>query len=155
MSPTTPSPDCSPDLAIDIAKHRFADPVFIVVAPASQNRVEVVNHGSWSDRRVPSQPVPNPLEEGFDLLLVRSAETLMLEVTNGKTQEVTALLDRHDLSLFPIQFQPSHFQPILQDWDDCFDVCFAFCRDQEVVCIAAVAVGWGRFLVGLLLFRMG
>ena len=41
---------------------------------------------------------------GLSLLLLQSAETLVLEVANGETQEVAALLDGHDLSLFPVQF---------------------------------------------------
>lgn len=90
MSSAAPSPDRIPDLAIDIAKHRFADPMFVVVAPASQDGIEVVNHSGWSHRGIFSQPVSNPLEEGFDLLLLRSAETLVLEVTNGEAQKVTA-----------------------------------------------------------------
>ena len=56
-----PSPERFPDLAIHIAKHLLANPMLVVVAPAAQNRVEIINDCCCFHLRVGSEPVPDGL----------------------------------------------------------------------------------------------
>ncbi len=71
MSSFAPSPDGSPDLAIYITEHPFTNPMFVVVPPTSQDRIEMINYCLGFDLWVVPKPIPDGLQEGLHLLKLR------------------------------------------------------------------------------------
>src|SRR5262245_41333399 len=99
MTITTPMPDGMPNLVFNVSQNIFAIHFFVVVTPSAKNRIKMPDYCRRWKGLSGFQPSPYFLQEGLDLLFLRSHQTLSVITTHVEAQEIEAVCDVHNSGL--------------------------------------------------------
>src|SRR5688500_16811543 len=89
--------------------------MFVVIAPSSQNGVEMRNHHFRFHRPMRFEPGSDIFQEPENLILLREGEAPSPKVSDMEPEEIDPLFDRNNAGLFFTEGETSDAQPFFKD----------------------------------------
>ena len=134
MSPFGPTPEGVEDVRVYPTEHLLADYVAVIIGPAPDDGVELVNQVAGCGLFVGVDDCLRFGQERFDALAGRFDEELAVVLAYVLSQEVESVVDVGYPGLFWGQFQASFLQKLFQEGEDllCQDLA-AIAGDDEII----------------------
>jgi hypothetical protein len=138
MATKAPSPKRAPYFAIHVRERLFAVYAFVVVSPASKNRVKMSDDIFNLCRFVAFQPITDSLKERMHFFLLWFNDALAVIRPHIEAQEVEPVFDVNNSGFLCVEYKTAFCQELLDYGSKCLNLLLGPCGDNKVISVANV-----------------